>query len=254
MRLGQAQHSQRAQYVLLSLAGCAGRMGALIRTILGRHQHAKLVAPLAMSGECRRMAPGPCAIRTRHADARTIGASDALVDFSRPRCTMLYLRCAAALRSRMVIGTTGLCQCEASYARTAAQRIGILMSANTSVGVTLFRMLCSYAARLYAGYDFGIVEVHHRHKRDVPSGTAIALRHCVASTQHGVSICSLRGGGVVGDHAVFVLGESDVVVIEHRSTTRLHFATGAVEAAVRLCSIGNGLYDMQGVLGLSTAP
>ena len=115
-------------------------------------------------------------------------------------------------------------------------------------------MLCEYAARLYAGYDFGIVEVHYRHKRDVPSGTAIALRHCIASTQHGVSICSLRGGGVVGDHAVFVMGDSDVVVIEHRSTTRRHFATGAVEAAVQLCSIGNGLYDMQGLLGHSTAP
>ncbi|WP_075047642.1 dihydrodipicolinate reductase C-terminal domain-containing protein [Candidatus Tremblaya princeps] len=101
-----------------------------------------------------------------------------------------------------------------------------------TLALVLRYLACEYAARLYAGYDFGIVEVH---TVTSTSGTfhpalRLPLRHCVASTQHGVSVFSLRWGGVVGDHAVFMMGD-DVVVIEHRSTTLLHFATGAVEGA-----------------------
>ena len=114
-----------------------------------------------------------------------------------------------------------------------------------TLALVLRYLACEYAARLYAGYDFWIVECT---TGTSTSGTfhpalRLPLRHCVASTQHGVSICSLRGGGVVGDHAVLMMVD-DVIIIEHRSTTSLR--NRCCRRCSVLCSIGNGLYDMQG--------
>jgi 4-hydroxy-tetrahydrodipicolinate reductase len=205
------------------------------------------------------------------ADAALQGA-DVLIDFTRPEGTLRHLEICRRLGVNMVIGTTGLSAQQKAQLGAAAQDIGIVFAPNMSVGVNLIFKLLETAARVLAqGYDIEIIEAHHRHKVDAPSGTALGMGEVVARTlgrdlaqcavygREGVTgerdpstigFATVRGGDIVGDHTVLFAGTGERIEITHKASSRANFALGALRAARFLHTHPAGLYDMQDVLGL----
>lgn len=203
-------------------------------------------------------------------DAVLAGA-DVLIDFTRPEATMQYLEKCQAHNVAMVIGTTGFSAAEKDSIAQAAKKIGIVFAPNMSVGVTLLINLVEQAAKvLQDGYDIEVVEMHHRHKVDAPSGTALrlgeaaakgieqALEDCAVYAREGVTgereagtigFSTMRGGDVVGDHTVVLAGVGERVELTHKASSRATFALGALRAAKYLQSHATGLFDMRDVLG-----
>jgi 4-hydroxy-tetrahydrodipicolinate reductase len=195
---------------------------------------------------------------------------EVLVDFTQPEATLGALELCRANRKAMVIGTTGFTAAQRQAIADAAKDIPICTAANFSIGVNVVLSLLGDAARLLGnGYDVEIVEAHHRHKTDAPSGTALAmgdevakalgrnLKECAMYGREGqvgarqaqtVGFATVRGGDVVGDHTVMFLGEGERVEISHKATSRLNFAQGALRAACWLAGRKPGLYSMQDVL------
>ena len=206
--------------------------------------------------------------------AALAAASDVLVDFSAPDALPATLGAAEAAGVAVVIGTTGLGADDHARIDAAAARIAVLQTANTSLGVNLLRRLVEQAARaLGPDWDVEIVEMHHRHKLDTPSGTALLLgasanrgRDAPNATGHnrfdrmqpgphpreegGIYYASLRGGSVAGDHQVVFAGEGERIELGHRADSRVIFARGAVAAARWLAGRPAGRYTMADVLGL----
>lgn len=200
------------------------------------------------------------------ADARAISAADLLLDFTRPEGTLEHLKHAKS----MVIGTTGFTEEDKDRIGEAATRIPIVMAANFAVGVNVTYKLAETAARILGdAYDVEIVEAHHRHKVDSPSGTALHLGEVVAQALnrplqavHGrkgdirertakeIGFHSIRGGDIVGEHTVLFAGAGERVEITVRSQSRMTYAVGALRAAKWLRGKPSGLYDMGDVLGL----
>ena len=196
---------------------------------------------------------------------------EVLIDFTQPEATLAALELCRANKKAMVIGTTGFSPKQREAIAAAAKDIPICMAANFSIGVNVVLSLLGDAARLMRdGYDVEIVEAHHRHKADAPSGTALAmaeevckaigrnLKECAVYGREGqvgarkeqtVGFATIRGGDVVGDHTVMFLGEGERVEISHKATSRLNFAQGALRAAVWLAGREPGMYTMQDVLG-----
>lgn len=206
-------------------------------------------------------------------DAAALAArSDVLVDFSHPAGLAEHLDIARAAGVPMLIGTTGLKTEHHAAIDAAAGAIAVLQTGNTSLGVTLLAALVEQAAkRLGSDWDIEIVEMHHRHKLDAPSGTALLLgeaaaagRGVVASesfvegraglsgarVEDTIGFASLRGGSVVGDHSVILAGEGERIELSHRAEDRAIFARGAVKAARWLAGQAPGRYSMREVLGL----
>ena len=206
------------------------------------------------------------------------GDAEVWIDFTAPEATPSNLAAAAAAGAGLVIGTTGLSDDTKAAIAETAKKIPIVFAPNMSVGVTLLCKLVTQAAKtLGEGYDIEIVETHHRHKRDSPSGTALRLGEVAAEatgrtlandgvfSRHGdvgprtdreIGMQTLRGGDVVGDHTVFFFGNGERVELTHKASSRQTFARGAVRAAVWLAEKrrrdpkATGLYDMNDVLGL----
>lgn len=213
-----------------------------------------------------------------HGDHQTIAelaaASDVLVDFTAPDALAAHLAAAVEAGTPIVIGTTGLTPGHHQAIDAAAAAIPIVQTANTSIGVNVLRGLVEQAARrLGPDWDIEIVEMHHRHKLDTPSGTALLLgasanvgRQTGSSTEKnrfdrmqevphereegGIYYASLRGGSVAGDHMVIFAGDDERIELGHRAESRAIFAKGAVEAAIWLHHQPPGRYTMQDVLGL----
>ncbi len=200
------------------------------------------------------------------------GASVA-VDVSRPDVSVQFARLAAEEKVPCVIATTGLSAVQRSEIEGLAARSAILLAPNLSLGINLIvQLLPSIVKALGDDYDIEIVEAHHRHKKDAPSGTAIRLAEAIASAleqpladlerhgRHGVvprvsgeiGMHALRLGGLAGEHSVYFANEGEVIEIYHRALSRETFARGAVRAACFLSGKSPGLYTMQDVLGLST--
>jgi 4-hydroxy-tetrahydrodipicolinate reductase len=201
-------------------------------------------------------------------------ACDVLVDFTAPDALRAHLDAAVAAGTPIVVGTTGLGSEHHRAIDEAARRIAILQTANTSVGVNLLRALVEDAARrLGPEWDIEIVEMHHRHKLDAPSGTALLLGAAAnrgrgaasddalnrldrmqagpqPRQEGGVYYSSLRGGSVAGDHLVIFAGEGERIELGHRAESRAIFAQGAVKAALWLAGRPAGRYAMADVLGL----
>ncbi|MEH3123718.1 MAG: 4-hydroxy-tetrahydrodipicolinate reductase [Sphingomonas phyllosphaerae] len=199
-------------------------------------------------------------------------AADVLVDFSTPAALEAHLNAAVAARTPIVIGTTGLLATHQTLIERAAATIAVLQTGNTSLGVTLLSVLVrEAAARLGADWDIEITEMHHRHKVDAPSGTALLLGEAAAAgrntrlsevrvdsraglvgarSEGTIGFASLRGGSVVGDHNVVFAGEGERIEIGHRADDRTIFARGAVKAALWLAGRAPGRYAMAEVLGL----
>ncbi|RRC98681.1 4-hydroxy-tetrahydrodipicolinate reductase [Amphritea balenae] len=197
---------------------------------------------------------------------------DVLIDFTAPQATLANLELCAANGKAMVIGTTGLSEAERAELNSFGERMPLVFASNMSVGVNLcFKLLAQAAKALGDDYDVEIIEAHHHHKVDSPSGTALSmgeavagalgrdLRQCAvygregqigARTQQEIGFATIRAGDVVGDHTVLFATEGERIEITHKASSRMTFAKGAVRAAGWLADKSNGLYDMQDVLSL----
>ncbi len=196
-----------------------------------------------------------------------------LIDFTRPEGTLAHLAVCRQLGVAAVVGTTGLSPAQKAEVAAIAESIAIVMSPNMSVGVNVVFKLLDVAARaLDKGYDIEIIEAHHRHKVDAPSGTALQmgevvaaalgrdLAQCAVYAREGVTgerdpstigFAAVRGGDIVGDHTVLFAGTGERIEITHRSASRATYAQGALRAARFLTDKRKGLFNMHDVLGLS---
>ena len=254
----------------LAIAGAGGRMGqALIDAVSAEHG-LDLVAAFDTAGS---PALGRAAGKVKvQADLGSLSAADVLVDFTRPAGTLLHLEACLKFGKAMVIGTTGFSEAQQQRVAAGAKRIPIVMSPNFAIGVNVvFRLAQTAAQALGEDYDVEIVEAHHRHKVDAPSGTALKLGELVAGAlgrklgevaTHGrsgdtgerpakaIGFHAIRGGDIVGEHTVIFAGAGERVEVAVRSQSRLTYAAGALRAARWLEGRGPGLYDMFDVLGL----
>jgi 4-hydroxy-tetrahydrodipicolinate reductase len=262
----------------VAIAGASGRMGRSLLEILAQAPDARLVGALERSEspylgrDAGELVGAPCGVAISDDIERTVATADVLIDFTRPEGTLRHLAACDVLKVKMVIGTTGLSEQHRERMSDVGQRIGIVAAPNMSVGVNLIFKLLDTAARVLAeGYDIEIVEAHHRHKVDAPSGTALRMGEVVAQAvardlascavygREGVTgernpstigFATVRGGDIVGDHTVLFAGIGERVEITHKASSRATFAQGALRAARWLANQPAGLYDMQDVLGL----
>ena len=261
----------------LIVAGAAGRMGrALIEMVL-RSSDLKLVGALEASGspfigkDAGDLVGLPCSVKIASALADGVAKGDCLIDFTRPDAALERLAQCLDQGLRMVIGTTGFSDRQDERIASAAKRIAIVKAPNMSAGVNLALTLAETAARSLEGYDVEIIEAHHRHKIDAPSGTALKFGEVIARALgrdlaghavHGrkgevgerdpraIGFHAIRGGDIVGEHTVLFAGEGERLEITVRSSSRATYASGALRAARFVGKKENGLYDMRDVLGL----
>jgi len=206
------------------------------------------------------------------ADLAALAAADLLIDFTRPEGTLAHLDACLKHGKAMVIGTTGFSAAQHARVAEGARRIPIVLSPNFAIGVNVvFRLAQVAAEALGDAYDVEIVEAHHRHKVDAPSGTALKLGELVAGAlgrklddvaTHGragdtgerpakaIGFHAIRGGDIVGEHTVIFAGAGERVEVAVRSQSRMTYAAGALRAAKWLRKQGPGLYDLSDVLGL----
>lgn len=197
---------------------------------------------------------------------------DVLIDFTAPQVTLANLAICAEAGKAMVIGTTGLTPEEREQLNSFGAKMPLVFASNMSVGVNLcFKLLAEAAKALGDDYDVEIIEAHHHHKVDSPSGTALSMGEAVAGalgrdlqecavygregqvgarTKTEIGFATVRAGDVVGDHTVLFATEGERIEITHKASSRMTFAKGAVRASKWLAGKGNGVYDMQDVLSL----
>ena len=251
----------------VAVAGSSGRMGrALVEEVLKDGELTLAAALDIVSGP----AIGGVGVSV-DVDA-AVAAADVLIDFTRPAGTLAHLEACERGGKAIVIGTTGFTETEKQRIAQAAKNIPVFMSPNFAVGVNVMFKLVEVAARaLGDAYDIEIIEAHHRHKVDAPSGTALRLGEIVAGALdrdlarvavHGragepgarpgkeIAFHAIRGGDIVGEHTVLFAGTGERVEVTVRSSSRATYALGALRAARFLKGRRNGLYDMPDVLGL----
>lgn len=214
----------------------------------------------------------PCSVAINDDVAGALDGSDVLIDFTRPEGTLAHLVFCRAKGIKMVIGTTGFSADQKEELQVAAREIPIVFAPNMSVGVNITLKLLEMSARvLNEDYDIEIIEAHHRHKVDAPSGTALLMGEVVARalgknlsdvaiySREGhtgervpgaIGFATIRGGDIVGDHTVMFAGTGERIEISHKASSRATFAEGALRAARFLGNKQSGLFDMQDVLGL----
>jgi 4-hydroxy-tetrahydrodipicolinate reductase len=260
------------------VAGASGRMGQMLVDAVRHSGDCTLAGALdvAASPALGQDAGAPSGQATGvsiTADiAAGLSASQCLIDFTRPEGTMVHLRECVKRRVNLVIGTTGFSEAQKGEIAEAAKSIAIVMAPNMSVGVNVTLKLLEMAARaLSTGYDIEIIEAHHRHKIDAPSGTALKmgeviasalgrdLKDCAVYAREGVTgerdpssigFATIRGGDIVGDHTVLFAGTGERIEITHKSASRSTYAQGSLRAVRFLAGRETGLYDMFDVLGL----
>jgi 4-hydroxy-tetrahydrodipicolinate reductase len=195
-------------------------------------------------------------VRVSDDAAAALRAGDVLIEFTQPQPTLEHLRLARAAKKPVVIGTTGLSEQERGAIADAATDIPVVFSPNMSVGVNLLFELAQIAAqRLGLAYDVEVVEAHHKHKKDSPSGTAKRLAEAVAQARRQpvdkIPVHAIRAGDIVGDHTAIFAGPYERLELTHRASSRDVFALGALKAAQFIVKQKSGLYDMSHVLKTS---
>ncbi len=264
----------------VAVTGCAGRMGQEICRLVLEHtemelaggtehkSHPLIGSPILPMLGILAKGTGPKISATLDEIIKDI---DIVIDFTMPEATMAHLQAIASAGKGIVIGTTGFSPEQVKQIESYRDKVRCVRSPNMSVGVNVMFKLLAQAARSLAGYEIEIVEIHHKLKKDAPSGTAMRLAEiCAAETgrdlskvgvygRHGIvgerkpeeiAVMSLRLGDVVGEHTVIFGGQGERIEITHKAASRKNFAAGAVMAAAWLGKQKNGLYDMQDVLGL----
>lgn len=262
----------------IAIAGSTGRMGRTLLETIAESPHMRLSAALEQKNspllgkDAGELIGIPCGISISADIAVTLPGSDVLIDFTRPLGTLEHLAICRGQGIKMVIGTTGFTTDEKDILKSAANEIAIVFAPNMSIGVNiLFKLLEVAAHALRDGYDIEIVEAHHRHKVDAPSGTALRMGEVIAQAldrdlskvavygREGVTgerlpetigFSTIRGGDIVGDHTAIFAGMGDRIEITHKASNRKTFALGALRAAQFLMKQEKGLFDMQDVLGL----
>ena len=263
----------------IAIAGATGRMGkTLVETVAGNPAFALAAASVqpgdkALGQDIGSLCGlGPVGVHTVDNLAAVIDHFDLLIDFTTPTATMAHLQLCADHGKALVIGTTGLSDEQKQRIAAAAARTRVVFAPSMSVGVNLCYKLLELAARVIGEEsDIEIIEAHHRHKVDAPSGTALKmgeviantlgrnLRDCAVYGREGITgardrktigFSTIRAGEIVGDHTVMFATAGERIEITHKSASRQHFADGAVRAALWLQDKGNGVYSMMDVLGL----
>ncbi len=242
--------------VPIAVYGAAGRMGRAVLRLAFDEPRVAVVAAIVRAGSLQtgeRLRDGLDYTTTLDASA----APQVMIDFSFADAFDDVLAIARARRIAFVSGTTGLSQQQHAALRDAAGAIPVLWSANFSIGVAVLDRLVREASRALADFDCQIAEAHHRHKKDAPSGTALALGRAVAEARcvdmSAVGIASVRAGDIVGEHTVLFAGEGERVELTHRATDRTIFARGALRAARWIAAQPPGLYTLADVIGRSSA-
>lgn len=263
----------------IAVLGAAGRMGRALVNAIALQPGATLVAAIDRADgneiglDAHTLAGLPAQGVLITSDlAAALAKADVLIDFTRPEGTLAAIAACRAAGKPIVIGTTGFTPEQKALIAAATAEVGVCQAANFSVGVNVLLKLVEDAARtLGDAYDVEIVEAHHRHKVDAPSGTALALGeaaaaglqrnlrevaiygregHTGARKTETIGFATVRGGDVVGDHTVMYLGDGERVELTHKASSRSNFASGAVRAAVWLAAQKSGAYSMRDVLGL----
>ena len=267
-----------AEPLRIAIAGASGRMGRMLIEAVIAADDLSLSGALDMPGS---PALGQDATAFAGHNSGVIITSDlhaglarsqVLIDFTRPEGTLAHLAVCSELGVKAVIGTTGFTDAQKSEIAAYAQRTAIVMAPNMSVGVNVTLKLLEMAAKAMAtGYDIEIIEAHHRHKVDAPSGTALKmgeviagalgrdLKDCAVYAREGVTgerdpssigFATIRGGDIVGDHTVLFAGTGERIEITHKSSSRATYAQGSLRAVRFLCGHKVGMFDMFDVLGL----
>jgi len=242
--------------IKIAVVGASGRMGQTIIEAINQNDKVSLGVTLDKGDDLNAV----------------LDQFDVLIDFTRPEATLDYLATCVAAGKAMVIGTTGFDNPGLEAINTAAQQIPVVFAPNMSVGVNLSLKLLDMAARVIGeDADIEIVEAHHRHKVDAPSGTALKMGEVVANAlgrdlstcavygregieeprdRQTIGFSTIRGGDVVGEHTVSFFMEGERVEVTHKASSRMTFANGSVRAASWLEGQSAGLYSMQDVLDL----
>jgi 4-hydroxy-tetrahydrodipicolinate reductase len=262
----------------IAVAGASGRMGHMLIEAIRGADDCRLAGALdqpsspAIGNDAAAFLGHASGVPVT-ADLRA-GLADAevLIDFTRPDGTLKHLKVCRELGVKAVIGTTGFTEAQKQQIQDAARDIAIVLAPNMSVGVNVTLKLLEMAAQALAtGYDIEIIEAHHRHKVDAPSGTALKmgeviaaalgrdLKDCAVYAREGVTgerdlstigFSAIRGGDIVGDHTVLFAGTGERIEITHKAGSRATYAQGSLRALRFLADKKNGLYDMFDVLGL----
>ena len=262
--------------VRIVVLGASGRMGRAVIGAAAAHNHLQIVAAVdradseSIGQDCGELAGigrnGILLTSDLHA---ALALGDVAIDFSDASVTAHHLDACAAAGVATLICTTGLPESVAGHAARAAQKVPVLISANTSLGVTLLIELVRQAAAVLPDdFDIEIIEAHHRHKKDAPSGTALALGRAAADgraqqladvarySRVGVAprvpgeigFATVRGGDIIGDHSVLFAGSAERLTLSHQATDRAVFARGAIQAAAWLAGRPAGRYEMRAVI------
>jgi 4-hydroxy-tetrahydrodipicolinate reductase len=264
--------------VKVVVTGAAGRMGTQIVRLVRETEGLALCGAVERPGvavgqDAGALAGlGPVGVVVQDDLAKALSGADAVIDFTSHEASARNAELCAERGVALVVGSTGFTPAAKARVAAAARKVPVVLSPNMSVGVNvLFELVRQAAKVLGEGYDVEIVELHHKKKRDAPSGTAVRLgevaaealgrapQDALAYSRHGIlgerppwqiGVQTLRGGDVVGEHTVFFCGEGERLELTHRATSREQFARGAVRAAAWIAGKPAGLYDMADVLGL----
>ncbi len=261
------------------VAGSGGRMGQMLIQAILAADDLQLHGALEQPGRVeigRDAAVGlgrpSCGVTIASDPTLVLRGAQVLIDFTRPEGTLAHLAACRQLGVHMVIGTTGFSEVQKQEIAAASREVAVVMAPNMSVGVNVTLKLLQMAAQaLSTGYDIEIIEAHHRHKVDAPSGTALKmgeviaqalgrdLKDCAVYERYGhtgerdpstIGFSTIRGGDIVGDHTVLFAGTGERIEVTHKSSSRATYAQGSLRAARFLAGQRSGLYDMFDVLGL----
>lgn len=262
----------------IAVTGASGRMGHMLIEAIVAADDAQLTGALDVAGvaaigtDAAAFLGQPSGVKVIDDLASGLADAEFLIDFTRPEGTLQHLAYCAEHKIKMIIGTTGFDAAGKAAIAAAAEKTAIVFAPNMSVGVNVTMKLLEMAATSFSeGYDIEIIEAHHRHKVDAPSGTAIKMGEVIADAlgrdlndvavwaREGVTgerdassigFATIRGGDIVGDHTVLFAGIGERIEISHKSSSRVTYAHGSLRAARFLRDKASGLFDMQDVLGL----
>ncbi len=264
----------------IAVVGVSGRMGLCLIKSVALTRNAELTAAVSRPGslsigrDAGELA-GISVLGIKVVDnlSSVVDQFDVLIDFTRPDASMEFIEICRQAGKKMVVGTTGYSNTQKALITEAAKNVAIVMAPNMSIGVNLSLKLLEMTAKIMGDYtDIEVIEAHHRHKVDAPSGTALRmgeviadalgrdLKDCAIYGREGntgerdrktIGFSTIRAGDIVGEHTVMFADDGERVEITHKATSRMTFANGAVRAAIWLANKNSGLYDMQDVLGLS---
>ncbi|GAC1359391.1 MAG: 4-hydroxy-tetrahydrodipicolinate reductase [Variovorax sp.] len=262
----------------VAVAGASGRMGHMLIEAIRESGDCQLAGALdvpaspAIGNDAAAFLGHASGVAVSSDLRAGLASASVLIDFTRPEGTLAHLELCRELGVNAVIGTTGFTDSQKAQIADAAREIAIVMAPNMSVGVNVTLKLLEMAAKaLSSGYDIEIIEAHHRHKVDAPSGTALKmgeviahalgrdLKQCAVYARDGVTgerdpstigFSSIRGGDIVGDHTVLFAGTGERIEITHKSSSRATYAQGSLRAVRFLAGRKAGLFDMFDVLGL----